>query len=573
MELAGWIGGWNLGHAGNAITGARYLAEAIKAVGIGHVFFIDAVLRKTLLELEQVGVARVLAHSEKSVAYMADGYARISGRAAVCMAQSVGAANLAAALQDAYLHRSPVVALTGRKPPLYRHRNAYQELDHAPLFAPVTKFHAEVEVGDELPILFAQALREATTGTPRPAHLDINGLLGELIEDAVLSAPELPVASLGDPARARPAPDPREIEAAARALALSRRPVIVVGTGGMQSGAQAAVRALAERCAIPIASSLGGRGIVPTTHPLYVGVVGTYSAPPANRIVHEADLVVYVGCHTGDQVTNNWTVPRPGTPIVQIDIDGAEIGRNYAGVIGVLGDPRRAVEALVEAIDGRRGGTDWSEAAAGQVRRWRAEMEPHLRSGARAIRVERLCHEITQALPEDGVLVSDTGYSGIWTGTLIDLPHATQTYLRAAGSLGWAFPASLGAKCGAGDRPVVCFTGDGGFYYHLSELETARRRGLAVVTVVNNNSAFAQGIVKVRKLYEPSGGNADETITFGPTDFAAVARAFGVEGIRVESPDEIAPALRRALSHGGPVVVDVVTDPLVRAPEPWSPPA
>jgi acetolactate synthase-1/2/3 large subunit len=188
------------------------------------------------------------------------------------------------------------------------------------------------------------------------------------------------------------------------------------------------------------------------------------------------------------------------------------------------------------------------------------------------IAVERLCAEVTRALPGDGVLVADTGYSGIWTGTMIDLNGAGQTYLRAAGSLGWAFPASLGATCAAGPRRVVCFTGDGGFYYHLAELETARRCGIPVTVVVNNNSGFGQNLTGVRRISGNRPGRGEELIRFGPTDFTAVAKSFGVHGIRVEQPADIAPALRQAIAAEEPVVVDVVTDLEPRAPEPWSPP-
>ncbi|HEV2301750.1 MAG TPA: thiamine pyrophosphate-dependent enzyme, partial [Stellaceae bacterium] len=173
--------------------------------------------------------------------------------------------------------------------------------------------------------------------------------------------------------------------------------------------------------------------------------------------------------------------------------------------------------------------------------------------------------------PADAILVADTGYSGIWTGTLVEFDGAGQSYLRAAGSLGWAFPASLGAKCAAGDRKVLCFTGDGGFYYHLAELETARRRGIAVAVVVNNNSGFGQNLPGVRRALGNRPGNIDDLVRFGPTDFAAVAKSFGVKGIRVERPGEIAPALAAALNAEESVVVDVVTDIEPRAPEPWAP--
>ena len=562
--------------ASNEITGARYLAESLRHLGVTHVFFMDAVLRRSLVEMEQVGITRVLAHSEKAAAYMADAYARVTGRVGVCMAQSVGAANLAAGLQDAWLHRAPVLAITGRKPSFARDRNAYQEIDHAPLFEAVTKMHADVEVIDDLPRYLEQAFREATEGTPRPVHLDLNGLGGQEIENATLPGSTMPDVAYGAHPVRHLRPDLDEVDAAAARLAKAQKPVLVAGTGAVQAGAHAAVRALAEPLSLPIATSLGGRGIVPTTHALHIGVVGTYSAPITNQLVHEADLVVYVGCHTGDQVTNNWAVPAPGVAIIQIDVDGREVGRNYPGVSGVVGDPGIALDELAAALGGSKGHgvvdwKDWADAAVGRFDAWRESMAKFLTSSATPMRVERLCHEISEVLPEDAILVADTGYSGIWTGTVLELKHPGQTYLRAAGSLGWSLPAALGAKAGAPDRPVVCFTGDGGLYYHVPELETARRRGLPIVVVVNNNSGFGQGVDNVRAIYGDTPGNPDEMNRFSDTNFADVARAFGVEGISVEQPDEIRPALERALSLNAPVVVDVVTDVEPRAPAAWTP--
>ncbi len=559
--------------ATNEITGARYLAESLKHLGVTHVFFMDAVLRRTLVEMEQVGIKRMLAHSEKAAAYMADAYARVTGRVGVCMAQSVGAANLAAGLQDAWLHRAPVLAITGRKPPGWRDRNAYQEIDHAPLYEAVTKMHADVESIADLPRYLEQAFREATDVTPRPVHLDLNGLGGQIIEDATLPGPDLPNPAFGSYPVRRLRPDPVEIEAAAARLAKAEKPVLVAGTGAVQAGAHDAVRALAEALLLPIATSLGARGIVPTTHALHIGVVGTYSAPITNQLVHEADLVLYAGCHTGDQVANDWTVPAPGTAVIQIDVDGLEVGRNYSGVTGVVGDPGIALNDLAAAMDGASGWKGWAADAVGRFDAWRDSMAAHKASDAVPMRVERLCHEISEALPEDAILVADTGYSGIWTGTVLELKHPGQMYLRAAGSLGWSLPAALGAKCGAPDRPVVCFTGDGGLYYHVPELETARRRGLPVVVVVNNNSGFGQGVDKVREIYGDTPGNPDEMNRFSNTNFAEVARAFGIEGIRVERPDEIRPALERALAMKAPVLIDVVTDVEPRAPAAWTPKA
>ena len=560
-----------------AVTGAEFLARSLAANGTTHVFFIDAVLRRTLIELGTLGVTRVLGHSEKAVAYMADGYARIAGRPGVCFAQAVGAFNLASGLQDAYLGRAPVLAMTGRKVPEMQHRNAYQELPHGPMFAAATKFSAFVESAADLPRLLRQAWRETLTGTPRPAHLDLNGLQAEMIETGLVHAIPGPDPTLGMTLPPyRPVAAPSEIETAARQLRAARKVVIVAGEGAAASAAGKEILALGELLAAPIATSLGGRGLVPTRHPLSIGCAGNYAAPPTNQIVHEADLVLFIGCDTGDQVTHTWRIPALDTPCIHIDLDPAEIGRSYPNTLGVVGDPKATIAALIDALSDAPGklarDTAFADRAAGLMAAWREARAPALASDATPIWPDRLCAEITHALPEDGILVADTGYSGIWSSTLIDLNGTGQTYLRAAGSLGWAFPAALGAKCAAPNRKVICWTGDGGLYYHLTELETARRRGIGIVLVVNNNSGFGQSITGIRRLQGNTPGNPDELGRFGPTNFADVARVFGLRGIRVEDPAQIGPALRDALASDETVVVDVATDIECRAPEPWAPP-
>jgi acetolactate synthase I/II/III large subunit len=553
------------------INGAEWLARALAGSGMTHVFFVESVLRRTLLQLEDLGVKPVLAHSEKAAAYMADGYARIAGRPAVCMAQSVGAANLASGLQDAYLGRSPVIALTGRKEPSFQHRNSYQEIAHAPLFAAVTKFSTPVDSTSELPRLLRHAWRAALAETPRPTHLDFSGLQGDVIELGQTSEPPVIDPEARQIPAHRPVADADDIERAAKALTAVRRVAIVAGDGAVASQAGPEILALAEALAAPVATTLGARGIIPTRHRLSAGVAGSYSAPPANRIVHGADVVLFVGCDTGDQVTLNWRVPSRDTAIVQIDGDPLELGRSYPNTTGLLGDPKATVARLNEVVGHPARDTGFAEDAARIIADWRATMAPLIESDTTPPRVERLCAEVTRALPADAILVADTGYSGIWTGTMVELNGAGQTYLRAAGSLGWSFPGSLGAKCAAPGRAVLCFTGDGGFYYHLAELETARRCGIAVIVVVNNNSGFGQNLTGVRRIAGNRPGRGEELIRFGPTDFAAVARSFGVRGIRVERAAEIAPALAEALRAGQPVVVDVVTDLEPRAPEPWTP--
>lgn len=551
------------------ITGAKLLAETLKGYDVSTVFYVPAIIDLALMEMDQLGIKRVLAHTEKAAAYMADGYARTSHRVGVCFAQSVGAANLAAGLQDPYLGLSPVVAITGHRPPSHMHRNSYQEIDHLPLYEPVTKFNANVDNVEDLPRLLRQAFREASSGAPAPVHLDLAGISGSDIIRAETNNEPVYDPQFGSYPPFRPEPDTASIQAAARVIGEYRTPVIVAGGGVTASGAQREVVELAEMLSIPVATSLNGKNTIPENHPLSAGVVGSYSRWCTNRIVAEADLVIFIGSHTGSQVTNDWKIPPEGTPVVQIDIDSTELGKNYPAKAVVHGDAKVSVRKLIEAMEPIGPRTEWLERVNQLVGEWRAESEPMLNSDAVPIRPERICQEITDFLPPDGILVADTGHSGIWTGTMIELTEPGQSYLRAAGSLGWGFPAAIGAKCAAPDRPVVCFTGDGGFWYHMSELETALRWGINTVTVINNNHSLNQGKRSAERTYEGMSGNPGDLYEFIDVDFAKIAQTIGCFGVRVTEPGQIRAALDEALAAGKPAVVDVVSDIEGIAQPPW----
>lgn len=555
------------------ISGARFIAETLKGYGVTHVFLVLAILRKTLVELEELKIQRILTHSEKAAVYMADGYARISGRPGICMAQSVGAANLAAGLQDPYLAHSPVIAITGRKRAIAQHRNAYQEIIHGPMYEPVTKYDVNVDMIEQLPVTLCQAFREATSGAPRPVHLDMLGFAGEAIEMKTIHADLVIEDQYARCPAFRTEPQKERIKEAAARLENAARPVIVAGGGAIVSSAGPEIVRLAEMLSIPVATSNDGKGIIADTHPLSVGIVGTYSCRSANHVVSEADLVLFIGCGTGDQVTNDWTIPEPGTPIVQIDINPSELGRSYPDTFGLHGDAKATVKRLCEVINRTEGNADWTARVRKLIKEWKDSIEPLRDSDAVPIRPERLCKEITAILPRNGVLVADTGYSAVWSSTMIDLTHPQQRYMRAAGSLGWSFPASLGVKCAAPERPVICFTGDGAFWYHLPELETAKRWGIHTVTVVNNNSGLGQSVAGVDNAYGEGPGKRRELYGFEAIDFAKIAQDIGCLGIRVESPEMIGAALAQALAADKPTVVDVATDLNSRAPIPWTAPS
>ena len=553
------------------ITGASLLARMLAAYGVTHVFFMDAVLRRLLAELDDSSIERVLGHSEAGVAYMADGFARVASRPAVCMAQSVGAANLGAALQDAFLAHSAVVAFTGRHAAAMQYRNAYQEIAHDPPYGAVTKFNARVETLEQIPLLVRQAFREATTGTPRPVHLDFAGYTG----DALMGL-EGDLEPLVDEAHARypafrPAPDPLAIDRAAKAIARAVRPVIVADRGVVVSGAGAALAQLAQRVQALVVCTPDAKDAMLEHDPLFRGIVGYYGRSCANRLVHAADLVVFAGSTTSDHTTAGWKLPAPGAAIVQIDLDPAEIGRNFPGVIGVQADVRAALEALASAAPALQH-ERWLADSAKELASWRAECEPACASAQVPMRPERICRELSDALPPDAIVFSDTGNAAILSANHLELRHPQQRYFRAGGSLGWAFPAALGGKCAAPESPVVCLTGDGGFFYHLVELETARRRGINTVTVVNNNQSLSQGLRNIRTAHGGRDGKRmDELYVYRKTDFAQLARTFDCFGATVERPEHFRGAFESALAAGVPAVIDVKTEFAAQVATPWIP--
>jgi acetolactate synthase-1/2/3 large subunit len=553
-------------------TGARVVADMLDGYGVTHVFGVPAILRRTLAELERhhPHIDRVVTHGEKSAAYMADGYARVCGRPGVVMAQVVGALNLAAGLREPFLAGSPVIALTGGRSPATKFRQVYQEIDDLPAFEPVTKFNATIDDAGRFPDMLRHAFRVATTGAPGPVHLQVQGNEGQLDTEETDAEPLVEPGFARVPP-VRPAPDEHSVAEAVRLLIAADRPVIVAGGGVRASRAGAELVALAEALRIPVATSANGKDTIAGTHELSAGVVGAYSRECANQVVARADLVCFVGTGTGSMTTHSWAVPPIGTPAIQIDIEPSRLGRNYPLRTAIAADAKPALARMRELAAGQPqpDRTAWLAEVEALKTSWRERYREVLTSDAVPIRPERICAELTAGLPGDAVLVVDTGHAGMWMAQFHDITAPGQDYLRSAGHLGWAFSAGVGAKCAAPERPVVAFTGDAGFYYHLGEIETAVRRKVNLITVVNNNHGGNQSRRGFDRAY---GGQATEQArelwTYHDVDFARIAEEMGALGLRVDKPGDLAPALERALSAGRPVVVDVHTDIGVAAPPP-----
>jgi acetolactate synthase I/II/III large subunit len=550
-------------------VGAEVLADMLAGYGVTHVFMVPAVLRRTFAEMERrTKIARVHCHGEKSAAYMADGYARASGKPGVCMAQVIGALNLAAGLRDAYLAHSPIIAMTGGRDPKTKFRKVYQEIDDVPAFELVTKMNVTIDDVSRIPDMLRQAFRTATTGAPGPVHLQFRGNEGQVdVEEAEMDAfVETQFARVPP---FRPEPEAAHVKAALELLQKAERPIIVAGGGARASGAAKELVALAEALQIPVATSLNGKDVIPGTHSLCVGVVGSYSRESANLAVNQADLVCFIGTETGGMTTHFWAAPKIGTPAIQIDIEPQSLGRNYPLQASVLGDAKSVLIRMLGQIDKASAAkrAPWIKEIAMLRGDWYAKYKSVLEADAVPIHPARICSELSRHMPDDAIVVVDTGHAGMWMGGMYDLRTPTQSYMRSAGHLGWAFPAGIGAKAACPDRPVVVFTGDAGFWYHIGEVETAVRWNLASVTIVNNNGGGNQSKRGFDRAY---GGEqtaqARELWTYNKMNFARLAEDMGALGIRVEKPGDIAPALASAIASKRPAVIDVATDIEALAP-------
>jgi acetolactate synthase-1/2/3 large subunit len=278
----------------------------------------------------------------------------------------------------------------------------------------------------------------------------------------------------------------------------------------------------------------------------------------ANKVVKNADLVIFIGTQAGDQTTFDWKVPAVDTRVIQIDIDPSELGKNYPNSIGLFGDAKIVTQQLASNIVSQTR-PSWLTTAKAFVTETLNNYEVKQASNSTPIRPERLCAEISKALPDNAVLVADTGYSAVWSSTMIRM-KSSQKYFRAAGSLGWSFPASLGIKCAAGDLPVICFSGDGAFYYHLNEMETAVRNNIPTVTIINNNNALVQCRPDLSLVYKDALDKIDVCYCYPNNDFADIAKSYGCWYKNVVTPEDVGPAIKEALASGKPAIINVVTD-------------
>lgn len=555
----------------NEMKGAEAMVRSLQAHGVRHIFglcgdttlpFYDA-----MRNLEH-GITHVLTRDERSAAYMADGYARVTGRVGVCEGPSGGGATyILPGLIEANESSYAVLAITTDISVASYGKYPLTEVDQDALMRPLTKFNTVIKRADHIPRMVRQAFRAMTTGRSGAAHL---GLPYDIQYDPV------PADDIwSDPKHHsfpayRAAPEPSSVEAAVEAILTAKSPLIVCGGGVVIAGAMEELDHFATRLDLAVATSISGKGALADTHPLSLGVVGSNGGTDETwEMMASADLVVFMGCRAGSTTTARWEAPKPGQRIVHFDNDPMVIGANYPTEVGVVADLKLSLTAANAYLDQRSSPVPGFDGAARvadiKIRKF-AKFDALASSTTDTILPEHIITAVNAALPNDAVVVSDPGTSCPYYNAYSQQKKPGRYYItnRAHGALGYSLSAALGAWYGRPDSKVVAMMGDGSFNFACGELETVIRSAAPITYIVLSNSSFGWIKASQRDDCDRRYYNVD----FGRTNHAAVAAAFGLKTWRVERPEELQDAVDQAFAHDGPTLIDVVCQPLEEAAAP-----
>ena len=551
------------------LTGAEAVVQMLHAHGVEMIFGLCGDTSLPLYDaLARFGsIKHVLTRDERHAAYMADGYARISGKVGVCEGPSGGGATyILPGLVEANESSIPVLAINTDVSVSSRGRFTLTELDQRALMKPLTKWNAVLDRSADIPRVLRKAFEAMTTGRPGAAHIalpfDVQN--GPVERTDVWADP-----TLGTFPSRRVAPDPAMVELAAKLLRKAKQPVFICGGGVVLSGAEGELMTLAENLSAPVATTISGKGSIDERCAHSVGVVGSNGGTPETRaVVDAADLIVFVGCRAGSVTTERWRHPQAGKArIVHIDVDPAVPGTNYKVDVPLIGDAQLCLSSLNHALEGYRRAADLSWVDAKKRQKF-VSFEALARSDDQPIKPERVVFELQKNLDRDAILVADPGTPCPYLSAYYVVKGAGRRYFsnRAHGALGYALAAAIGAHMARPRVKTVAVMGDGSFGMCVGELETAVRLKLPVTFVVISNAVYGWIKAGQKTGYERRYFSVD----FGVTDHAKVADALGLKSWRVFDPTRLGAVLREAVSSAAPTLVDIVCQPLHEARAPVS---
>jgi acetolactate synthase-1/2/3 large subunit len=532
----------------DTLKGSKALLELLEQQGVDVMFGIPGGTTMPVYDdLLDSNIRHVLVRHEQCAAHMADGYARATGRIGVCISTSgPGATNLVTGVATAYIDSSPILVITGQVPTPVIGNQAFQEADTFGLMMPVTKHNYRILDPEDLPEAVVRGMAIATTGRYGPVHID-------LPKDVMMQEVPDEMIRMKYPVDPHPE-DLSELPAAIRLLKTAERPLIMVGGGCVWAGAHREIVKLAERLKAPITTTLMGKSVVPETHPLSLGLIGMHGREGARRAYLECDVILAVGTRFSDRTKGKDDIAEE-TKIVHVDIDPSEAGKSPQTEVRLVGDAKKALNAIIQKLGDPNGETAWSR----RIQEIREFCDCNIDLDEMPIKPQKIIHEINEILPENAMVTTEVGQNQMWAAHLLRVKSPRQFISSGGlGTMGFGFPAALGVKVAYPDRPVIDIAGDGSFQMVIQELATAVSEDLPVMVVIMNNGWL--GMVKQwQKLFNHERYSGTE-LRNNP-DFVKVAEGYGAEGVRVERPSELREALERGLKSDVPFVVDVVTDP------------
>ena len=533
------------------MSGAEALVKALEKEGVKHIFGIPGGATLPIYDvLYDSDIRHILVRHEQAAAHAADGYARVSGRPGVCFATSgPGATNLVTGITNAYMDSVPIVAFTGQVPTSWIGKDAFQEADIVGITTPITKHNFQVQKASDIPRTVKIAFYIATSGRPGPVLVD-------LPKDIQIDHAEMEFDDEISLRGYKPTyePHPIQVRRAAELLANAEKPMIIAGGGVIASNASEELIRLSEKILAPVATTLMGKGAIPEDHPLALGQLGMHGTLAANKLILEADVLLCVGMRFSDRTTGDPKKFCPDAKIIHVDIDSSEIDKNIKCYLPIVGDAKLTLHAINEALNVvlKEKRTEWMR----KVKEFKAQWESSVKEGFTPPYLMKVLREI---LPKDAIVATEVGQNQMWAA-LYFKSYLPRTFVSSGGlgTMGFGFPAAIGAKVARPDRVVVDIAGDGSFMMNYPNLACAVSENIPVIIIVLNNSVLGMVAQWQRLFY---GRRYSQVHLGGVPDFVKLAEAHGAQGLRAETVEEFRKAVKQAIESDVVTVIDVPISP------------
>jgi len=528
-------------------TGARILVEGLQREGVETIFgYPGGVVLPIYDELYDSSLRHILVRHEQAAAHAADGFARASGRVGVCLATSgPGACNLVTGIATAYMDSVPMVALTGQVPTSLLGNDAFQESDITGITLPITKHNYLVKRTEDLGHVLREAFYIAGTGRKGPVLIDLpKDVSNKPIEYEFPESEPVMLRGYQPTIRGHA----KQIDKALELIFEAERPLVYAGGGVISSDASEELISFVDTMGIPITTTLMGLGAVPCDHPLNLGMLGMHGTRSANFAVTESDLLIAIGARFDDRVTGKLDTFAPQAKIIHIDIDPAEIGKNKKVDVPIVGDTKSVLQDMLVKVRRKKEYDRWQA----RIRGWK-EKHPLTYRRDGVLRPQLVVEKLSELLKGEGIIVSEVGQNQMWTAQYFCF-RKPRTWITSGGlgTMGYGFPAAMGAHFARPDQVIFDIAGDGSLQMNIQELSTVATNNIPVKVAILNNRFLGM----VRQWQELFHDRRYSFTELPPVDFVKVANAYGVEGMRVESADDVVPALTAAIDTDGPFILD-----------------